>query len=509
MPSRPVTLALTSACFIGSIYNSSALALPTQPSHSPTQPPSQPLNWKSVESPSLTSHTQLTFREKFIKAGEAYFSHDDRWIIFQATAVPSNAVEADPFYAMYIAKVRRDPASGDISGLDEPLLVSVPGSANTCGWFDPTRPGVVIFGSTLGRPSDEQKSGFQVGSRRYVWMFPAEMEIVERAVVPMLEIPLTQSSNQHATTISQAIDALRTNLDARSKSAPSKPFADALTGGNNPGKIANEINSNLDEVEIASLREMAAIETTPKAIFTRSNYDAESSYSNDGRFILYAHIEDSAEPAAKPDANIYIYDTQTKKHHPIVVAPGYDGGPFFSPDNKRICYRSDRKGNDLLQLFIADLKFEDGIPTGITREYQVTDNQSVNWAPFFHPSGDFLVYGSSQAGHHNYEIFAVKLDPAILAAAAAASTDTSINVKGLEPIRITQADGADVLPVFTKDGSYMMWTSQRGPKIEKEERPSSQLWIAKWNGLPTGPSTGQLANPPVNPDSKKTPQAAQ
>ena len=33
-------------------------------------------------------------------------------------------------------------------------------------------------------------------------------------------------------------------------------------------------------------------------------------------------------------------------------AKGYDGGPFFSPDGKKILYRSDRKENDLLQVFI-------------------------------------------------------------------------------------------------------------------------------------------------------------
>ena len=36
----------------------------------------------------------------------------------------------------------------------------------------------------------------------------------------------------------------------------------------------------------------------------------------------------------------------------ITDAPGYDGGPFFSPDGKRIIYRSDRKENDLLQIFV-------------------------------------------------------------------------------------------------------------------------------------------------------------
>ena len=32
--------------------------------------------------------------------------------------------------------------------------------------------------------------------------------------------------------------------------------------------------------------------------------------------------------------------------------------PFFSPDGKRLCYRSDRRGDDLLQIFVSELAFD-------------------------------------------------------------------------------------------------------------------------------------------------------
>jgi len=53
-------------------------------------------------------------------------------------------------------------------------------------------------------------------------------------------------------------------------------------------------------------------------------------------------------------------------------------------------------------------------------------------------------------------------------------------VKGLATRRITHAAGADVLPVYSFDGRNLLWTSQRGPKAQGEERPSSQLWVASW-----------------------------
>ena len=39
--------------------------------------------------------------------------------------------------------------------------------------------------------------------------------------------------------------------------------------------------------------------------------------------------------------------------------------------------------------------------------------------------------------------------------------------------------GFDGLPVFSDCGTSMIWTSQRGPKVEGEERPSSQVWVAR------------------------------
>jgi Tol biopolymer transport system component len=234
----------------------------------------------------------------------------------------------------------------------------------------------------------------------------------------------------------------------------------------------------------------AATQLAP--VFSRPNYDAECSFSADGRFILYAHVEDRPADLApdapyKPDANIYIYDTRSGRHIPIVVAKGYDGGPFFSPDGTQICYRSDRKGNDLLQIFAADLAFDgEGVPTGILREYQLTDNEHVNWCPFYHPSGAFLVYASSEAGHDNYEVFAIELNRQKLKAAADAAPagPATIKVSGLRTARVTHAPGADVLPAFSSDGKTMIWTCQRGKALASEAKPSSQLWMARVSGTP-------------------------
>lgn len=387
---------------------------PGNPAATRTPPaPSTALDWRELEAPLLTNHVQITHREQFIKAGEAYFDHatPPRWVIFQAVAAPKPGTKEDPFYAMYVAKLTRD-ERGLITGTEMPVRISPPGSANTCGWFDPVDLSRVIYGSTVGAPGNDQKSGFQVGTRKYVWMFPDEMEIVEQSVFDI---------------------GGATEVTKRSR-GPVRP------------------------------------DTSPRTLFSLPNYDAEASFTRDGKFVLYAHVRD--EPTrGRPDADIFIYDLEAKSHTPLVVADGYDGGPFFSPDDKWICYRSDRRGDDLLQLFIAELDWQNGKPVGIKREIQITDDSAVNWAPYWHPSGKFLVYGSSAVDptrHSNYEIFAVEVDP----------TKPSAN---LRQRRVTFGNGADVLPVFSDDGKLMMWTAQRGPMVEGDPKPSSQVWIAEVN----------------------------
>jgi len=362
-------------------------------------------DWAENESSLLSGHVQLTGRDRFVKAGEAYFDPTSEWIIFQAVPVPPEGEEPSPHYSMYVAKLTRDD-DGGVSGIEEPIRVSPEGSANTCGWFHPTLPGMIMFGSTIVPPERREKPGFKVGSNRYVWQFPDEMEVVA-GYVP----------------------------------------------------------------QIAGNDAIASLKPEVKPVFERPNYDAECSWSPKGRYVLYAHVRD--EPTeGESDADIWLHDLIRNERYPLVTADGYDGGPFFSPDGTWICYRSDRNLNDRLQLFIAELRQgEEGPPTGIEREIQVTDNEHVNWAPFWHPSGEFLIYATSEVGHHNYELFAVEVGPLMRGELGEDATPRKR--------RVSFAPGADILPAFNPDGTLLMWCGQRGPLAEGESRPSSQVWIAE------------------------------
>ncbi|MHC5002460.1 MAG: TolB family protein [Planctomycetota bacterium] len=346
-------------------------------------------DWQTAEAGILENHVQLTFPARFHKAGEAYFSPDDRRVIFQAVETPPEGRAPDQFYGMFVADVDHD-ATGRLSGLSNIRRLSPEGSANTCGWFHPTDRDLVVFASTVTPPTDQTPPGFERLSGRYRWMFPPEMRIV-------------------TCRISEADGTART---------------------------------------------LKVIQGDGQA------YQAEGSWSRDGRWLLFCSLQSNM-------GDLFVKDTGTGAITRIVEAGGYDGGPFFSPDGRRICYRSDRRGDHYLQLFVGHLAFdEQGAIVGLEREYQLTDNGAVNWCPYWHPGGRHLVYASSAVGHRNYEVFICDADPGNL------SGSSGTIRYGIAQRRLTHAEGADVLPVFNRDGSIMMWTAQRDPS------GTSQLWAA-------------------------------
>jgi hypothetical protein len=403
---HPLCHASLAAATLLALMGSPALA-DDQPAH--TQGPGKSttatatLDWRAEESGTLTNYVQLTSEQDFVKAGEAYFDPDGKWIIFQAVPRPADGGEPDQHYSMYVARLARN-AKGAVTGIETPLRISEPGSANTCGFFHPTQPWRVIFGSTITPPADNQPAGYQRGTSRYNWQFPVEMEIVGGVI-------------------------------------------DAIHRDRQP-----------------NTRQIKAWDR-PAPLWSRPGYDAECGYSPDARFIVYTRVNPDTG-----DGDLYVFDSANQTHTPLVTEKGYDGGPFFSPDGRWITFRSDRRGDNLLQVFVAELAFDDqGAITGIKRELPVTDNDQVNWAPFWDPAGKYLIYATSEVGHHNYEVFAIE-----------APVGKASNKKPgeLAKRRVTHAEGFDGLPVFSADAAMMMWTSQRGPVFEGDERPTSQVWLA-------------------------------
>jgi len=112
-----------------------------------------------------------------------------------------------------------------------------------------------------------------------------------------------------------------------------------------------------------------------------------------------------------------------------------DAWPDFSPDGRRIVFRSARDGNQEIYLMNAD-------GTGVRR---LTWHEATDTMPAFSSRGDRIAFTSQRDG--DYEIYILQLN-----------ADGSPGQ--LE--RVTNSPGRDMHPRFSPDDKWLLFTSQRG-----------------------------------------------
>lgn len=218
----------------------------------------------------------------------------------------------------------------------------------------------------------------------------------------------------------------------------------------------------LDDYDLFAVRidgqEMQRLTTTP-------GYDAEATVSPDGKTIVWTSVKDG-------DLDLYAMNLDGSKARRLTNVVGYDGGAFFSPDSKRIVYRAFHptepadieKYNDLLsqhlvepgqlEIFIMNADGSD--------QHQVTSNGASNFSPFFHPDGKRIIFSSNvetrdEGGRPSFHLYMIGDDGA-----------------GLE--RLTFDGHFNSFPMFSPDGTKLIWVSDRGAKIPGE----FNVFLADW-----------------------------
>ena len=184
-----------------------------------------------------------------------------------------------------------------------------------------------------------------------------------------------------------------------------------------------------------------------RQLTTEEGYDAEATFSPAGDRIVFTSARDG-------DLELYSMAPDGSDVIRLTDRPGYDGGAFYSPDGSKIIWRAHYPGEGPeledyrrllsqgllrpgeLEIYIMDA---DG-----SNQRQLTQLGGANFAPYWHPSGEKIVFSSN---HHDpdgrdFEIYMINLD-------------------GSGLTRITYSEGFDGFPVFSPDGQLLVFGSNR------------------------------------------------
>lgn len=197
-----------------------------------------------------------------------------------------------------------------------------------------------------------------------------------------------------------------------------------------------------------------------KRLTKELGYDAEGSYSPDGKWIAFASNRAGYAKKLSPEdqaifdkdpsfmMDIYLMKSDGTGVKRLTDAKGYDGGPFFSADGRKITWRRFAPNGMTAEVYTMNVDGTDQKP--------VTRLGAMSWAPFYHPSGDYLIFATSALGFANFELFIV-------------------DAEGTKPpVRVTFDDGFDGLATFTPDGNQVSWT-------HRNEKGESQIYLASWD----------------------------
>lgn len=201
-----------------------------------------------------------------------------------------------------------------------------------------------------------------------------------------------------------------------------------------------------------------------KRLTREKGYDAEGSYSPDGQWIAFASNRAAYTEKLSPEdqkrfdqdasymMDIYIMKADGTQVKRLTTEKGYDGGPFFSPDGKKITWRRFNADGSKAEVYVMNV---DG-----TDQKALTHLGSMSWAPYFHPSGDYIIFTTSVNGFANFELYIVDAEGKH------------------EPVRATFLPDFDGLPVFAPANSPLEGKISWSHRNEKGE---SQIYIADWD----------------------------
>ncbi len=192
-------------------------------------------------------------------------------------------------------------------------------------------------------------------------------------------------------------------------------------------------------------------------------YDAEATISPKGDRIVFTSTRDG-------DLDLYTMKIDGSDVRRLTKTLGYDGGAFFSQDGSKIVFRAhhitDPKEADAYKKLLA----EGVVKPSVMEIYvmnadgsglkKVTNYGAASFAPFFHPSGRWIIFSSNlhDPRGRNFDLYMVRVD-------------------GSGLTRITYNPSFDGFPMFTADGKKLIFASNRANAARGETNVFTADWI--------------------------------
>lgn len=204
-----------------------------------------------------------------------------------------------------------------------------------------------------------------------------------------------------------------------------------------------------------------------RPLVTGPGYDAEATVSPVGDRMVFTSTRTG-------DIELWTCDLDGQNLHQVTDRVGYDGGAFFSHDGTKLVYRT--TAFDETNLEEEHARYKQLLSESLIRPHsmeiwvvdadgenprQVTQLGKANWAPYFFPSDDRIVFctnhHSTDGARMNFDLFAIDVDGGNLE-------------------QITTEESFDSFPMFSPDGRYLVFSSNRGGENEGD----TNLFIAEW-----------------------------
>ena len=157
-------------------------------------------------------------------------------------------------------------------------------------------------------------------------------------------------------------------------------------------------------------------------------------WSKDGRWLAFA----VGPPFARGNVDVDVWKIGAHAGEAVnltVESASNDAFPDFSPDGRRIVFRSMRDGN--AEIYVMDA---DG-----ANVQRLTHHEATDTMPAFSSAGDRVAFTSFRDG--NFELYTIAFDE---------------DGRPGRPERLTRNPGLDMHPRFSPDDEWVLFTSQRG-----------------------------------------------